>query len=346
MNKKNSVKGYASSLNAEATSNNMQWTRFSNQKGGHGFTAEDWNKLLEKICGNKVELVGANNAKNGPDLLINGVGHQLKYHKSAWETLESCFDETGVFRYQGQKVTVPSDQYDKVLELMQQKIASGKVPGVSDPSAAKQIVCKGRVSYQTALRSVKAGTPESIAFDVLSQAKGAGIMSSIIFAVEAIHLMWNGASAKEATKQAAKDAGEMGGKMLVAGVLSQQLLRTQCGRDIVATVTRQLRRMGLSNVGTKLVRSNVVASGVFFAVDTVPDAIRACRGKISWGEFGKNRAVSAAGIAGGSGGYIAGAAIGTAICPGVGTAIGGFIGGIAAGMASSASVQKIFDCFK
>lgn len=345
MIKKDSVKGYASSINAEATSSNMQWTRFSNQKGGHGFTAEDWNKLLEKICGNKVELVGANNAKNGPDLLINGIGHQLKYHKSAWETLESCFDETGIFRYQGQKITVPSDQYDKVVELMQQKIAAGKVPGVNNPSAAGDIIRKGRISYHTALRSVKAGTPESIAFDVLSQAKGAGIMSSIIFAVETIYFMKKGASAKEATKQAAKDAGNVGGKMLVAGVLSQQLLRTQGGRNIAAAITHGLRKIGVRNVGTKLVRSNVVASSVFFVVDTVPDAVRACRGKISWGEFGKNRAVSAVGIAGGSGGYIAGTAIGTAICPGVGTAIGGFIGGIAAGLASSAGVQKLMNLF-
>lgn len=346
MNKKNSVKGYASSLNAEATSNNMQWTRLSNKNGGHGFTAEDWNKLLEKICGNKVKLVGSDNAKNGPDLLINGVGHQLKYHKSAWETLEACFDETGLFRYQGQKITVPRDQYDKVLELMQKKIAAGKVPGVNNPSAAGDIIRKGRVSYRTALHSVKAGTPESIAFDVLSQAKGAGIMSSIIFAVETIHLMRNGVSAKEAAKQAAKNAGKMGGKMLAAGALSQQLLRTQRGRNMTNAITRQLQRIRLDNVGTKLFSSNVVASGVFFVVDTIPDTVRACQGKMSWGEFGKNRAVSAAGIAGGSGGYIVGAAIGTAICPGIGTAIGGFVGGLAAGWGSSVGAQTIFNCFK
>ena len=41
---------------------------------------------------------------------------------------------------------VPSDQYDEAVELMKQKIGEGKVPGVSDPAEAENLV-RGNVRF-------------------------------------------------------------------------------------------------------------------------------------------------------------------------------------------------------
>lgn len=369
-----SVNGYVASISSEATEESMQWTKYHSQCGGHGFAAEDGNALWERLNGHKVELVGIDNAKNGADLLIDGVPVQLKYCKDAYSTIEACFGPDGSFRYSGKEIMVPKDQYEEVIARMRTKITKGKVPGVTNPNAANNMIRKGNLTHEQSLRLRKFGTKESLAFDVMTQAQIAGMVGGLSAFIAFIRAKRNGFCYKKATAIAGKDFGEIGTKVLASGVATQQFLRSEVGRK-AATLTTHVVRKGINTlcdtdvgckviekvaqgisgkvvngavartVATKAIRGNIISSTIVFAVDSVPDTYRLCIGKMSAKEFGKSRATGVAGVASGSVGYVVGMALGTAMLPGVGTAIGGFVGGILGGMCGSVGVKKVTNSF-
>ena len=362
--------GVAAAQSAQATSENMQWTKYKNPKGGHGFAAEDANALLLRAAGRRVQVVGGTNAKNGPDLLVGGREVQVKYHASAQRSIGDCFDADGLFRYGGKQIMVPRDQYEEAVRLMERKIAEGKVPGVMAPSQARQMVLRGKITHRQALRLRQAGTKESLAFDVVSQATAAGVAGAIGGAATFVQACRTGATKREAAHQAAKATAATSAKTLATGVATQQLLRTQVGRQAAAQATHVARRAvkaayqtqagracvdklaqgvcgtavrggAATSVVTKALRGNMLTSTVMFAVGTVPDTVRLCRGKITAREYGCRTAESAASTAGGSVGYMAGMALGTAVCPGIGTVIGGLVGSLCGGMAAGAGARKL-----
>lgn len=330
--------------------------------------------MCEQICGHNVKVVGMDNAKNGADLIIDGKFVQVKCYRNSYSTLESCFDSNGQFRYGGQEIMVPKDQYAEVVARMRQKIAKGKVPGVSDPAQAESIIRKGNITYDQSQRLRKAGTAESMVFDLASQAQVAGFLGGLSAAFVFVQAKRSGASTGKAVKEAGKEFGSTGAKVLSGGVATQQLLRTQVGRNASAAVTKVAKNgvevayktqagkavidkiaqgvggkvasgSAARTVATKAIRGNVVTSAVMFAVDSIPDTYRLATGKMSGKEFAKSRATGAGGVAGGSAGYMAGMALGTAICPGIGTAIGGIIGGVAGGIGGSSAVKKFISLF-
>ena len=65
---------------------------------GHGFAAEQANHLADITRGKKARIVGYNNAKNGPDRMVNGIAIQSKYCASGSKCIQECF-ENGQFRY-------------------------------------------------------------------------------------------------------------------------------------------------------------------------------------------------------------------------------------------------------
>lgn len=369
--KKNYENGVAASISAEVTENNMQWTKYHNNNGGHGIAFEDGSALYERILGHKVQVVGMDNALNGADLVIDGVEYQLKCYKDAYGSVESCFDKAnGMYRYGSKPTIVPREQYAEALERMEKKIADGKVPGVTDPAKAADLIKQGRLTHEQCLNLKKAFTKESLAFDTLTQASVAGMVGVVAGAVSFVQAKRNGATTKEATISAAKETGKTGGKVLLSGIVTQQILKAELGRK-AATVTTHAVRKGLDvaaktevgksviakvaqgtcgkvltgaaakTVATKAIRGNIVTSTVMFAVTSIPDTCRVLTGRMKPSEYGKRTAENAASTAGGSAGYMAGMAIGTAICPGVGTAIGGIVGGIAGGIGASAGIKKI-----
>lgn len=371
--KSKSIFGFAASKSSEATEVNMQWTKYHSPKGGHGFAAEDGNALWERLCGHKVELVGIDNAKNGADLLIDGVPVQLKYFKDAYSSIESCFDANGIFRYGDKQIMVPKDQYEEAIARMRAKIQEGKVPGVTDPDAASSMVRKGNLTREQALNLKRFGTKESLAFDVLTQTQVAGMIAGVSAVVAFINAKCHGCDIKDASIIAGKEFGKTGSKVLVCGVATQQFLRSEVGRKSAAVTTHAVRK-GLNavcntgigrkvvekfaqgvggkvvngaaarTVATKAIRGNIITSTIVFAVDSVPDTYRLCVGKMSSKEYGKSRATGFASVAGGSFGYMAGMAIGTALLPGVGTAVGGFVGGILGGIGGDAGAKKVLCC--
>ena len=366
------VNGASAAVSAQSTNNYMQYTQYRN-KQAHGWAAEDANAMADRLSCKRVDQVGRNNSLNGADRISNGVEIQTKYCANATKTVESAF-ANGSYRYKGMKLEVPKDQYAECVRLMEDKIRSGQVPGVSDPAAAKDMIVKGSCTYNQAVNVAKTGTLDSIKFDVKTQSVSCSITCGFSFAMGYANAIRSGKSHGEALKEAAVLSVKAGGTSLFVGVGTQQLLRTSVGRSLAATATSSARsvldaacttRVGqkivertasalvgeqvvgqaAKNVIAKGLRTNMVTGGVMLAVQTVPDFVKVCDGKMSAGEFVENTASNAAGIGGGYAGGTAGAAIVTCICPGIGTVVGGMVGGVIGGIASSSVVRGIFSLF-
>ena len=123
-----------------------------NNPAGHGELAEEAKSIIDRLQGHQAEILGRDNAKNGPDRSVDGVLIQTKYYKTARGSLEACFDPSShQYRYLAEDRTpmqleVPKDQYEQVLRGFEKKISQGKVPGVSDPRDAEKIVRKGKLT--------------------------------------------------------------------------------------------------------------------------------------------------------------------------------------------------------
>ena len=345
-------------------------------KGGHGFAMEDAHAMYDRQCGRIVDQCGRSNELNGADRIVNGQPIQTKCYRTAARTFSSGFDSaTNQFRYVGQKFEVPSDQYSEIVQRMRQAISEGKVPGVSDPNKATDIVIKGRYTYAQAKNMAKAGNLDFIKFDMRVQASACAFACGISGGIAFIIAKCNGESTAEALKIAAKSGFQSAGMAMLGGVMAQQFLRTEVGRNFAAAATHAVRpimhsamksELGKSvitktasavvgknvtgaaaaNVLTKAARTNVIVSGAMAVATTIPDAVKLCRGKISGAEFCENTACNVTSVGGGWAGASTGAAIGSMVCPGIGTAIGGIIGGIAGGVGASIGTKKLINSLK
>jgi hypothetical protein len=363
-----------SSVNAAAEIENTQWTKYKGPNGGHGFAAEDANALNDKLRGKKVDKTGLSNELNGADRIVDGKMIQTKYYNTAQETVDAAFDKvSGNYKYNGQILEVPKDQYEAALERMKQKIAEGKVPGYTDPEKANELVKRGDVTYKQAQNIAKAGNIDSLWFDVKNQAVVSGCAFGISFIIIYAAGIWKGLTPKKALMNAFGSALKTGTLVLLSGVGTQQLFRTSFGRSFAAFTTKMSRQIvskiystktgkdiiekvasaimkktlhgiAAQNVISRLLRSNAVTSTVTSVVVTIPDVYRTIiQGSISWVQFSKNFAVTLGGVGGGLGATAAGAIVGTAICPGPGTAIGSVVFGVFGGAGASIGVKKIAD---
>ena len=367
---KSGVDAAAASLSTKATES-TQWRNYRNPKTGHGYAAEDANALYDRLHGRKVFKTGATNESDGPDRIVDGVRVQTKFCKDAASTIRTSFNKhTGMYRYNGQVLEVPKDQYEEAVKLMSQKIREGKVEGVTDPAQASKMVKASPYTYKQSVRIAKAGNIDSIKFDVMNQA-GASLKSGAISTVTSfVDAKMRGESTATALKSSAKQGACTAGKTMVTGVATQQILRTEVGRTVSAAAQkgigkaidatmktqagRKVIEKTASAIGGKAVSgaaakqvlsragsTNVITAAVSFVVSAVPDTVRLCRNKISGKEYAIRTASNGAGLAGGTGGAWVGSAIGTAICPGIGTAVGGFVGSMVGGIGGSSLVSRL-----
>lgn len=347
-----------------------------NTPAGHGEMAEEAITLIDKLHGLDAKVIGRDNAKDGPDRVIGDIFIQTKYYKTARGSLEACFKpETGEYRYmrdgKPMQLEVPKDQYQKVLEGFRKKIEQNKVPGVTDPNEAKNIVKEGRLTYQQAVNLTKPGTIESLKYDAATGVVTCSCAMGITF-VTTVYLAWRKTGDINQAIQAGASAGlQVFGISFVQHMLVSQLARTSLANTLMAPSQYVVGRLGyqasativngiraLSGKGAiygaaaskhlaKILRSNVITSVLSFAVFSIPETYNVALRKISGAQYVKNMSVLAGSIAGGAGGTVAAGIVaakiagtaGTAVAPGVGTAIGiagGFIGG-----AVSAGVIKV-----
>lgn len=367
----NAVLG-AASVKSASNVESTQWTRMGAARA-NGWAAEDWNALVDELCGKHVDKVGLSNEINGADRIVNGVKIQTKYCNCAYDSVYNAFDKaTGQYRYPGMKLEVPKGQGKDAIRYFAERIRKGDVPGVTDPAKAKDIVIEGHCTYEQAVKVAKAGNIESIKYDLMSHSVTCSVVTGLTFVLIYASCRKKGATPAEALKCAFGRALVTGASYMTASVAVQQFLRTQPGRDTFAWMTKSAgkivesayktglgkkaihqiaaRQVGkeaseqaVKTVATKVVRSNVIMATVTTVAVTIPDVVRSCRGKQSWKQTGKNAIVNTAGTAGGWGGAALGAAIGTAICPGVGTTFGGILGGLGVGIGVQAGTKKLVD---
>lgn len=337
---------------------------------GHGFAAERVNNLFDKLAGHDAQIVGDDNVKNGADRIVDGVMIQSKYCQTGNKCISECFDENGYFKYlnngRPMQIEVPSDKYEAAVQAMEEKIQQGKIPGVTDPKEAKNIVRKGHFTYEQAKNIAKAGTVESLTYDAVNGA----IIATSAFGVTAIITLatnlWNGEDFDKSLKLATYSGLKVGGTAFVTTIIAGQLSKAGLNSALVGSSEALVSIMGpkasaiLVNAfrgGTKiygaaamksaakLLRGNVISAGVTVVVLSTFDVVNIFRGRISGKQLFKNLTNTASTVGGGTAGWLGGAAIGSAILPGVGTVVGGLIGSMAAGAGAGKISDKVLGNF-
>lgn len=356
------MSGLDSSLESAAHAD--QLNRFHATQG-HGYAAEQVNNGIDTIFGRNAKIVGNDNAKNGADRMVDGQFIQTKYCQDARTSVNAGFENggQGSYRYLDKngnpmQLEVPSDQYDEAVRCMEQKIKEGKVPGVSDPKRAKDLIRKGHVTYAQAKAIAKAGTIESLTFDaahgVVIGASALGISATITFA----QAIWNGESVEKAVDQALIAGLQAGGAGFLIAVGTAQMARTGVNQVLMTPSIALVKvlpppvrqalvnflRTGAPIYGeaatrnlAKLMRSNVIASTVTIVVLSSGNIINYFRGRISAAQLMAEVSVLAAGIVGG---YIGGAFLGALFGP-----LGAIAGGMIVGSLSSSAAQKLISEF-
>lgn len=356
------MSGLDSSLESAAHAD--QLNRFHASQG-HGYAAEQVNDGIDTIFGRDARILGNDNAKNGADRMVDGQFIQTKYCQDARTSVNAGFENggQGSYRYLDKngnpmQLEVPSDQYDEAVRCMEQKIKEGKVPGVSDPRRAKDLIRKGHVTYAQAKAIAKAGTIESLTFDaahgVVIGASALGISATITFA----QAIWNGESVEKAVDQALIAGLQAGGAGFLIAVGTAQLARTGVNQVLMTPSIALVKvlpppvrqalvnflRTGAPIYGeaatrnlAKLMRSNVIASTVTIVVLSSGNIINYFRGRISAAQLMAEVSVLATGIVGG---YIGGAFLGALFGP-----LGAIAGGMIVGSLSSSAAQKLISEF-
>lgn len=329
----------------ETIAHNDKLLRF-NGRQGHGYAAEQGNSLYDTINGRNAEILGDDNAKNGPDRIVDGQLIQTKYCQNTNASVNSGF-KNGKYRYldsngNPMQLEVPSDQYDEAIRIMEEKIRKGQVPGCKNPKDASKIIRKGNITLKQAINIAKAGTVESLIFDAVHGAviglSAAGISSTIILA----KALWNGEDLDTAIDMAMYSGIQAGGITFVTSVVTSQVTKTGVSNLLIkpsnelvkllpSTVRKQLLaaiRSGAPIYGAaasknlaKLLRGNFITQVITVLVLSSNDIWHYAQGKISGKQLFKEVTTLVSGLIGGS-------VVGALLVPlgPVGIIIGGIIG--------------------
>lgn len=339
-----------------------------NNPAGHGELAEEANNIIDRLQGHQAEILGRDNAKNGPDRSVDGVLIQTKYYKTARGSLEACFDSSShQYRYLTEDRTpmqleVPKDQYQQVLRGFEKKISQGKVPGVSDPKDAEKIVRKGKLTYDQAVNLTKPGTTDSLKYDAATGAVTCSCAFGLSF-LATTFIAYRETRDITGAVQAGIAAGvQVFGLSFAQHMVVSQLSRTGLSNALMAPSQAVVGKLGFKASATivnglraltgktaisgaaaskqlaKMLRGNAVSAAVTLAVFSVPETYRLFQGKASGAQYAQNMACLATSVAGGIAGAAAagaaaakvGGAAGTVVSPGVGTIVG-LAGGMVGG---------------
>lgn len=354
--------GYAGSIN-ENMKNLADQERILGDTG-HGVAAERANNFVDKALLKDAQVVGDDNAKNGPDRIVNGQAIQSKYFQNGRAAVRACFDENGQFRYLNMDgspmiIEVPRDDaiYEAAIKAMKERILEGQVPGVTDPEKAYDLVKRGWFTYQQAVNIAKAGTVESIIFDSLTGAVTSVFSGGISGALAFASNIWAGDSIDEALGKSVQVSFYIGGVNFLTSVWGSQLQKSAFYKDVIMngniinlkglseTIVdfigyknaaafvnavrggNALHGAAAGKAAEKLMRGNMVATALMAGVLSINDIGQMFTGRISAGQAFKNATNTTAGLSGGAVGASVGATIGSVV-PVVGTFIGGLLGGI------------------
>lgn len=91
--KENTEPVQSGAVNADmnAAAQQTQMDKFQAAQG-HGYAAEQANNLYDFLTGKDAKIVGGDNAKDGPDRMVNGVNIQTKYCHDAASSVQAAFE--------------------------------------------------------------------------------------------------------------------------------------------------------------------------------------------------------------------------------------------------------------
>lgn len=291
-------------------------------KTGHGIYAEEAGAILDKLAGEQSTVVGRDNAKNGPDKIVDSLPIQCKYYQQASKSVGACFKrdaQTGImsFKYKDlngnpMKVEVPADQYAQAIECMKMRILDGQVQNVTDPNVAYDIIRKGKLTYNQALNLTKAGTIESIAFDSCTCAINCSSVLGISAVVSFAQTYWVTKDYKKAAKSAIFTGVQVYGMAFAGGIIASQISRTglasalnplateisksispQMAQEIINAFRALAGKKAIYGAAAqksfaKFLGSTAITQSVMFIVFSVPDTFKVINGKISGSQYWKN----------------------------------------------------------
>lgn len=374
--------GYAIGIIETGNLYDSNYTMYQASKG-HGFAGEKINHLYDRATGKQAQIIGLDNAKNGADRLVDGIEIQTKFCATGRRCIAECFDNNGNFKYidfkgNPMKIEVPKDKYDEAIRVLEEKIKVGKVPKVSNPKQAKEIIKKSPFTYEQAKNVAKFGTVESIIYDAIEGVKTVGVSIGISAALSFACSIWDGEEPMEALKKSCQVGVMVGGISWVSTIAAKQLARTslqstirmgsdaivkQMGPKVAAKIVNTSRSLtGSASIYggaamkscSKLMSGNIVTGIAMTAILSTADIYRMFQGRASGKQVAKTIVKSGTKIAGGTTGMIAGAAVGAKIggtlgtvVPGfgniIGASTGGFIGGVVGSIAGDSTAEKIVD---
>ncbi|AXN66122.1 MULTISPECIES: glycine zipper family protein [Lactococcus] len=336
---------------------------------GHGFAAEDANHQYDLIRGKNAKLVGADNAKNGADRIVDGQYIQTKFCSSGSKCVSAAFKDK-TMKYidpsgKPMQIEVPSDYYESAVQAMESRIKQGQVPGVSDPKEAENIIRKSPYTYNQAKNIAKAGNIDSIKFDATNGA----IISLSSFGISAVlsfaGSIWNGDDINLSLRNAAASGLKVGGLSFASSVLSSQLSKFGLNSALVSSTDAIINILGpkgsavivntlrsgqniygaaAMKSASKLLRGNIISIVVTAMILETVDFVNIFQGRISGKQLFKNIANTGVGIAGGTAGWVAGAGMGATIgsvIPVFGTAAGGIVGGLVGALGIGSLTSKV-----
>ena len=293
-----------------------------NTKTGHGVIAEEVGAKLDRLYREESIVVGRDNAKNGPDKLVDSLPVQCKYCNSAGNSIGNCFKRdpnTGLMTYRymdldgnPMMVEVPKDQYLDAVEIMKDRIAKGQVKGATDPNEAYSIVREGKLTHQQALNLAKAGTIESIKYDAVTGAVNCLSVFGISAVVSFAQIMWVTRDYKKAAKSAIVVGLEVYGFSFAGSLIASQLSRTSL-MSVLNPMASEVSKLIGDKMTTEIVNafrtlagkesiygaaaqksfvnflgSTLIAQTVMIIVFSIPDTYRVISGKISGAQYFKN----------------------------------------------------------
>ena len=326
----------------------------NNPQAGFGLFAEQANNMADLSLLKNAKVVGGDNAKNGPDRLADGVFYQTKYYRTGARSVGATFDNKGAGNYRywnadgtPMKLEVPKGQRYDAVRTMRNKIINGKVRTeingkeyvVTDPNEAENIIVEGHYSMDQVVNMTKAGTIESLVYDVKTGAVVTSRIFGISFLINSYLCYRKTKDMKESLVSGLLAGGKVGALTLGTHVLISQLARTET----------------FSQIMTKsVIKSGLVSVAVGFIVFSIPETYSFAMKKISSAQYTTNLAVLSASIIGGTAGAYAGGVLGGTIgaVAGAGagsapmaiaTGTGGVIGGVTAGTLAGVGTSKLID---
>lgn len=257
-------------------------------------------------------------------------------------------------------VEIPKDQFDILKEVIN-----------------SNIIVKGTYTYRQAKNLAKINRIAALKYNSVDNVVTSNEPAGISFYISHANSKWNGISDSDSIKFAFGEIAQDGGNSAVSQLISIYINKTRhipkgpilneikvathCSnmghlkleRMTSTALSKALPNGAVLNNASKLLRSNTITAIATTAAVTAPDFYRALISQsISWGQFGKNLTINAAGVAGGTGGWIAGSAAGAAVgsaVPVIGTALGalagGIIGAFTAGTVSTSATKAVLDGF-